>query len=62
MLNEIRHPNESLFCEDHNINESNNTDDEECHINVNNINKTDQMMRLHIIHTKLHSWIVMTMV
>ncbi len=62
MLNAIRHLDESLFCEDHNINESNNIDDEECHINVNNIDKTNQMMRLQSIHTKLHSWIVMTMV
>jgi hypothetical protein len=61
MLNEIRHLNEILFCEDHNINESNNMDDEKCHINVDNIDKIDQVMRLHNI-TKLHSWIVMTMV
>jgi hypothetical protein len=39
MLNEIRHPNESLFCEDHNINESNNMDHEKSHINVNNIDE-----------------------
>ncbi len=59
---EIRHRDESLFCEDQNINESNNMDDEKCHINVNNIDETNQMMRLHNLHTKLHSWIVMTMV
>jgi stress response protein SCP2 len=50
MFNEIRHPDESLFCEGDNINESNNMDDEKCHINVNNIDKTDQMMNLHNIH------------
>jgi hypothetical protein len=53
MFNEIKHPDEILFCEDHNINESNNMDDEKCHININNIDKTDQMMNLHNIHTKI---------